>query len=93
MTSAIVISLTLEELQELIKTAVQEAYKEIKDKAATVKEEEIYLTRKEVIEILGITYPTLSKHIHDGKLKAYYLGRRVRFKKSELEKALKAYYH
>lgn len=42
------------------------------------------ITRKETATLLGITLPTLHKWSKSGKLKAYQIGTRVRYKKSEV---------
>lgn len=46
------------------------------------------ITRKETAALLGITLPTLHAWSVQGKLKAYHIGTRVRYKKSEVLKAL-----
>jgi len=49
-----------------------------------------YLSRREMKEKLGITYPTLQRRILDGSLIAYRMGRRVYFKPDQVDQALKA---
>jgi len=48
-----------------------------------------YLSRKEVAEMLGIALSTLHNYVKAGKVKAYGLGGRVFFLRSDIEKALK----
>ena len=48
------------------------------------------LTRKQVAEYFGITYPTLKKLIDDGHIRAYRLGkRRIYFRENEINSVLK----
>jgi excisionase family DNA binding protein len=53
------------------------------------RQPEEYLTRRELAEIFKVTLPTISDWSKKGILKPYRLGNLVRFKKSEVEKALK----
>lgn len=53
------------------------------------KESEEYLTRQELADIFKVTLPTISDWCKKGILKHYRLGNLVRFKKSEVEEALK----
>lgn len=46
------------------------------------------LTRKEVAEILKVTYPTLKKWRDTGVLKACKIGGAIRYKQSEIDKAV-----
>jgi len=48
-----------------------------------------YLSRKELAKVLGVTLPTLSSWTKLGKVKAYRIGRRVLYKSSEVDQALK----
>jgi excisionase family DNA binding protein len=45
---------------------------------------ETLLSKKEVLELLGITMNTLDKHIKNGTIPAYGLGARLMFKKDEV---------
>ena len=48
------------------------------------------LTKKEAAAYLKISLPTLTKYINDGHVKAFSIaGTRMRFKISDMEKALK----
>ncbi|MCP9198804.1 helix-turn-helix domain-containing protein [Gramella sp. GC03-9] len=49
---------------------------------------EEYLTRKEVCQMLKIAYSTLYEYTKAGKLKKFGLGRRVYYKRSQIEEAL-----
>jgi excisionase family DNA binding protein len=46
------------------------------------------LTRKDVAERLQISLVTLSKWVKEGKIKAYKIGRIVRFKADEIDRFL-----
>ena len=52
------------------------------------KTESTWLTRKDVKEVLSISYPTIHKWCHKGILKPYKIGRQIRFKREEILKEL-----
>lgn len=55
----------------------------------TAKTKEIeYLTRDEVAEMLKITLMTVNEWANKGILKRYKIGKRVLFKKNEVEEAI-----
>jgi excisionase family DNA binding protein len=47
-------------------------------------EEDVWITRKEIKEMLSISYPTIHDWCNKKILKPYKIGRQVRFKKSEV---------
>lgn len=47
------------------------------------------ITRKETANLLGISLPTLHTWSKQGKLKAYHINTRVRYKRGEVLQALK----
>lgn len=49
-----------------------------------------YITRQEAANILHITLPTLLKWTMEERLKGYRIGRRVLYKKNEIESAVTA---
>ena len=49
-----------------------------------------YITRKEVVELLRITMPTLHSWTKEGIIPSYQIGSRVLFKKDEVLKAISA---
>jgi excisionase family DNA binding protein len=57
-------------------------------KKFTPKEPEIWISRKEVSELLGVSMVTIHNWSKDGILKAYKIGNRVRFRRSDIEKTL-----
>ena len=73
-----------EEIQNGVKTQLQEFAKNFQP-----KEPAIYMSRKEVAEMLQITYGTLNNWCKNGKLKPLGIGARVYFLRSEVEKCLK----
>ena len=81
------ISITPDELKELIINAVQEA-KGKQDKP-TIAEE--ILSRKEAARELKVTFPTLKALTLAGHIKAYRIGSNVTYNKGELNKALVPY--
>lgn len=78
--------LSHEELKGLISDAVREAIQVlIPEKQA----ENEFLTRKQVAFIFKISLPTLNIWTKEGKLQSYRINSRVRYKKAEIESALK----
>ena len=52
------------------------------------KHPEIWMNRKDVGELLGISLVTIHNWSKDGILKAFKIGNRVRFRRSDIEKTL-----
>ena len=77
-------SISREELKSLISDAVKNELS-IQPKG---KEQNDLLTRKEVRELLKISFPTLHEFTKTGKIKAYRLGGRVFYKKQEIVDSL-----
>lgn len=48
-----------------------------------------FLSRQQVADLLHVSLPTIDGYIRSGILKAYRIGRRVKFKRDEVETALK----
>ncbi len=74
-----------EQLSELIKKAVQAAFKEFLMVNPNVQVEE-FLTRNEAALLLKVSPNTLTKFVRLGKLKAGIAGGKYLFKKSEILK-------
>lgn len=68
------------ELKTIMTEVIEQYY-------AGQKKEVKYLTRKEVRELLRVSYPTLDKCIKDGTLSAYKLRGRILFRNDEIELA------
>jgi excisionase family DNA binding protein len=54
--------------------------------------EDVYLTRKEAGIYIKLSLPTLHLYTQKGLLQAHKIGRRVLYKKSELDAAMKVLY-
>lgn len=78
--------ITISELKTLIADVLQN---EVKQPETTIQEDTEYITRQETAEILRISLPTLNEYTKKGILPGYRLGSRVRYKKNEVENALK----
>ena len=76
-----------DELQILVSEAVRQELATFfsKDKKS---DNNRYLTRAEVKDMLGISYPTLSKFQKNGTIKASRIGNSVRFKPEDVERTL-----
>lgn len=81
------ISVTPEQIQESILNGVKVQIEQLK-KDFQPKEPTEYLTRNEVKELLKIDLSTVHNWTKKGKLKAYGLGNRVYYKRSEVEAAI-----
>jgi excisionase family DNA binding protein len=82
-------SFSPEQLSTFLRDAVRQEIKPLIEGLKPNQETE-YLSRNQVAELLGITFPTLRDYTLTGKLKGYRIGRRVRYKKAEVEAALTA---
>ena len=76
-----------EELQNAILNGVKELISELKSEYKP-KEPNEYLTRNEVRDLLKVDLSTIHNWCKRGKLRAYGIGNRVYFKRSELEQSL-----
>jgi len=85
MNSQILISMTVEELQELIKTSVKQCLNEANQK----KQEKELLSFKETCEYLGCSRSALNSWKAAGKIPYKRMGKRVFFSKSEVTEAMK----
>lgn len=77
---------TKEELEQIIKAAVSEAISLIT--APQVKPSDELLTRFQVCEILSLSLSTLNNLTKAGKIKGSRIGRRVLYKRSDVDAAL-----
>jgi excisionase family DNA binding protein len=86
MTAVPMILISPEELNKLIAAAIDERL------AALPKENEAdeYISRREASEILGISYPTLREITYKGRLRAYRIGRLLKYKRNEVMNAIPA---
>jgi len=86
MQTQLLVTVSIDELRELIKECISEIL-EIKLKKELPEE---LLSRKEVATLLQISLPTLNKKQREGKIPYYRMGTRILFKKSEVMKSLDA---
>lgn len=54
----------------------------------TPKEPVVWLSRKDLSELLGISLPTIHQWGKQGILKPYKIGNRVRYKQTDIERTL-----
>jgi len=76
-----------EEFKEEILAGVEKLLKEFSEQF-TPKQPEIWMSRKDVGELLGISLVTVYTWSKEGILKAYKIGTRVRFRRSDIEQIL-----
>jgi excisionase family DNA binding protein len=81
--------LSPEQFEETINKAVRSQIEILRRDISPKSEPIVYLTRKEVSDLLKIQLSTLHSWVKKGKLKPYGIGNRVYFKKSEIEEALR----
>lgn len=78
---------TREELKELLEEVVKVQLE--KHLSKEEEDDSRLLTRKEVAEILSISLPTLNTYTKKGIIQATRLGSMVRYRKSDVDNALK----
>nr|WP_319571672.1 helix-turn-helix domain-containing protein [uncultured Draconibacterium sp.] len=81
------IQVTPEQLQELILKGVKVELDSLKSQLQPKNPTE-YLTRNQVKELLNVDLSTVHNWTKRGKLKAYGLGNRIYYKRSEVEAAI-----
>ena len=74
---------TFEQLQNMVSDAVKQGIEQVKPNTPQSEPNEL-LTRKQVCELLNITAPTLHVWTKEGRVTAYHINTRVRFKRSEV---------
>lgn len=95
MQSILIQSITKGEIEEMISQSVAKAFDLYAANSFTPVPEPSnasvsWLTKKQAAHHIGVSLPTLSKYIKLGYVKAHTVaGTRMRFKVSELDKALK----
>ena len=88
-TNAILLeSLTIEQLQQLIGTSIKNGISELHKELETKNYNEELLTREETCKFLKIDSSTLWSYTNKGKVKAYGIGARRYYKRSELLECL-----
>ena len=81
-------NLTVEQLQQLIGTSVRNGILELQKELQTKDNSEELMTREETCQFLKIDSSTLWAWTNNGKVKAYGIGARRYYKKSEIMECL-----
>ena len=81
-------TLTVEQLQQLIGTSVRNGIQELQKELQTKDNSEELMTREETCQFLKIDSSTLWAWTNNGKVKAYGIGARRYYKKSEIMECL-----
>jgi hypothetical protein len=81
-------NLTVEQLQQLIGTSVRNGIIELQKELQTKDNSEELMTRDETCQFLKIDSSTLWAWTNNGKVKAYGIGARRYYKKSEIMECL-----
>ncbi len=81
-------TLTVEQLQQLIGTSVKNGILELQKELQTKDNSEELMTRDETCQFLKIDSSTLWAWTNNGKVKAYGIGARRYYKRSELMECL-----
>lgn len=87
MENLILQQISVSDFKEIISDTLRE---EIRNTISTQPSQEQYLTRKETAKLLQISLVTLWSWSKDGIIQSYTIGSRVRYKKSDIDNALKA---
>jgi len=82
------IQLTPNELKQIVEEAVYKAAKAIKEQEP-IAEDDTLLTRKQVALLLGLSERSVSSYAKKGILKGYRLAGLLRFKRYEIDEAIK----
>ena len=77
-------TLTVEQLQQLIGTSVRNGILELQKEIQTKDNSEELMTREETCQFLKVDSSTLWAWTNNGKVKAYGIGARRYYKKSEI---------
>lgn len=82
-------TLTISELQEMITNSVKSALATWIPPQEQAQGEKKFLSRKELCDQFGITYPTLDRLVKSGILPTFRIGsRRILFKKEDVDNYL-----
>ncbi|MEO8853519.1 MAG: helix-turn-helix domain-containing protein [Ginsengibacter sp.] len=81
------LSLTKNDFQDLIAETVNSCLRRNANQTPTPQPDN-YITRQQAADMLHITLPTLLNWTLDGKIKGYRIGRRVLYKKHEINEAV-----
>jgi excisionase family DNA binding protein len=83
--------ITYSELELLMHKTLIKILKEYSESNITVIDDNLWMTRKEVSDMFGISLPTINKWTKEKKINGYKLAgsSRVRYKRSEILDSLK----
>ena len=81
-------TLTVEQLQQLIGTSVRNGIQELQKELQSKDNSEELMTREETCKFLKIDSSTLWAWTNNGKVKAYGIGARRYYKKTEIMECL-----
>ena len=81
-------NLTVEQLQQLIGTSVRNGIQELQKELQSKDNSEELMTREETCQFLKIDSSTLWAWTNNGKVKAYGIGARRYYKKTEIMECL-----
>lgn len=87
--SIILQSLTQKELERIIDSRLEEQFARLIKELKSNKDKEELMTREEACQFLSVNSSTLWHWTNRGKVKAYAIGSRRYYKKSELLESLK----
>lgn len=81
-------NISIDVLVEKITTVLEDKFNSHSTKTINITDDNTLLTRQDVSHLLRISLPTLNTYTKDGILKGYRIGRRVLYKKAEVESML-----
>lgn len=76
--------ISIEQLKEIVTSAISKGLSENSFLNQKPNEEPELLTRKQVAKLFSISLPTLSEWTKQGRVRAYKINTRVRFKRAEI---------
>ncbi len=83
----VLISFSKSDFQDLLASTVNACLKRNQETPLPLRSD-TYITRQEAADTLHITLPTLLNWTMEGKIKGYRIGRRVLYKKNEINEAV-----
>lgn len=92
MNGLIIQQITLHELESLVRNVVREEIQSSAPPNNLLKppdiQDEILLSKSEASKILRVSLPTFMKMVKEGQVKPYKIGKRFKFKKSQILSSL-----
>ena len=89
MEKSILITMSVDELESLIKNCLKEQLEAFIDDLKKPQEEDILMTTEETVAMLGVSKTTLHHWRKNGVLPYHRLNTRIYFRKSEIMEAMK----